>query len=259
MRIGNVWGSLRGIIRNNFSFAQIKDLVGAAGLPIHNLSHLHQKPPNIASKGQLMDAIDRMVTQLLSEDQDRFVVSCIAEILTHQSGCRPELELVLSRIGWGIIGTEPHPFRLQIDLETSELDAPIREGIVNCLRRYRDGDISGSMTAICGIVDSLTEKIYSTNDLGDHKKDTYQQRVVRSFSSLENKFKQPLALTNIPESENNIIWHNYRGSINQAAYVLSSFRREFSDTHGWQSAPSELIQRGLDCAVFIVRSIAILI
>lgn len=30
MRIGNTWGSLRGIIRDSFSFAQIKDLVGAA-------------------------------------------------------------------------------------------------------------------------------------------------------------------------------------------------------------------------------------
>lgn len=258
MRIGNVWGSLRGIIRNNFSFAQIKDLVGAAGLAIHNLSHLQQKAPNIASKGQLMDAIDGMIIKLSLEDQDRFVVSCIAEILANNSKCREDLELVLSRIGWGIIGSEPYPMQLQIDLETSELDASIREGIANCLRRYRDGDASGSMTSICGIVDSLTGNIYSINGLGDHKKDSYQQRVVKSFSSFELKFKQTLYSSSIPEEEIKILWHNYCGAINHTAYVLSSFRREFSDAHGWQRAPAELIQRSLDCAVFIVRSIAAL-
>lgn len=117
MRIGNTWDSLRGVIRDSFSFAQIKDLVGAAGLPVHTLAHLQQKFSGGASKGQLMDSIDALVAQLPSDDQDRFVIACIAEILGRKSTCRPEVEVVLSRVGWGIIGTEPHPFHLQIDLE----------------------------------------------------------------------------------------------------------------------------------------------
>ncbi len=52
------------------------------------------------------------------------------------------------------------------------------------------------------------------------------------------------------------IWDNHRGSINQAAYVLGAFRREFSDAHGTQKASPELVQKAIDCAVFIIRSIS---
>ena len=254
MRIGNTWGSLRGTIRDSFSFAQIKDLVGAAGLSVHTLAHLQQKFSGGASKGQLMDAIDTLVGQLPPDDQDRFVIACIAETLARNSRSRSSLETVLSRVGWGLIGTEPHPFHLQIDLDTTSLQGPIREGIANCLRRYRDGDTSGAMTSVCGIVDSLTEHIYSHGNLGNHRDHSYQQRITRAFSSLEDKFVQPLTRSSTDPQEISRLWDNYRGSINQAAYVLGSFRREFSDSHGVKIAPPELIQRALDCAIFIIRS-----
>ena len=256
MQIGHTWGSLRGIIRDVFSFAEIKDVVGAAGLPVHTLAHLRQKFSGGASKGQLMDAIDALVGQLPSDDQDRFVIACIAETLTRRPASRASLEVVLSRVGWGIIGTEPHPFHLQIDLDTSSLKGPIREGIANCLRRYRDGDTSGAMTSVCGIVDSLTEHIYIQRDLGNHRDHSYQQRVTKAFSSLQGEFVQPFNRSSTDTNEINRLWDNYRGSINQAAYVLGSFRREFSDSHGVKIAPPppELIQRALDCAIFIIRS-----
>ena len=254
MRIGNTWGSLRGIIRDNFSFAQIKDLVGAAGLPIHTLAHLQQKSSGGASKGQLMDAIDVLVGLLSPEDQDRFVIACIAETLTRTPDIRSSLEAVLSRVGWGLIDKEPHPFHLQIDLDTSNLKGPIREGIINCLKRYRDGDISGAMTSVCGIVDSVTEQIYIKRNLEKYYNDSYQQRITKAFSSLKNEFFLPLTRSFTDEAEITRLWDNYRGSINQAAYVLGSFRRAFSDSHGVKTAPSELIQRALDCAIFIIRS-----
>lgn len=241
MKLGNAWGSLRGLLREEFSFAQIKDIAGASGLPVQNIAHLQQKSSGGASKGQLMDGIDSLVATLPAEDQHRFMVACIAVTLARKPECKSNIELLLSRVGWGIIGTEPYPLSLQIDLETSELADSIREGVANCIRRYRDGDASGAMTAICGIVDSLTESVYAQHNLQGHRNDTYQERISKSFNKLEPLFREPLQSTNLDCKEVSTLWNNYRQSINQAGYVLGTFRREFSDTHGVHNVPSELI------------------
>lgn len=258
MRIGDAWGSIRGIVRDAFSFVQIKDIVGAAGLPVHTLSHLQQRSSGGASKGQLMDAIDGLVTALVPDERDRFVSACITEIIRSRPRLVPSLEEVLFRVGWGLSGEEPHPLDLQIDIDTAELSTPIRTTIANCLRRYRDGDISGALTAICGVVDTITEEQYTVHSLGNHRDDSYQGRVSKTFSSLESVYRRPLDGTGLSTEEINRLWHNHRQAVNQAAYVLASFRREFSDAHGPQNTPPELLQRAMDCAVFIVRSITTL-
>ncbi len=255
MRLGDTWGSVRGVIRESFSFAQIKDLCGAAGLPVHRLAHLQQRAGGGASKGQLMDAIDGLFNELTLDDQGRFVTATITQVLRDRPASRETLEEVLSRVGWGISGEEVHPLALQIDLEAAELPAAVRVGLANCLRRYRDGDTSGAITAICGVVDTLTEEAYARHNLGDHHSDSYQQRASRSFNALETAFKQPLENAGMNPVGVNRLWQNHRGAVNQAAYVLGSFRREFSDAHGVQNAPRKLVQKALDCAVFIVRSI----
>ena len=67
MSIGDAWGSIRGTVRESLSFAQIKDLVGEAGLPVHQLAHLQQRYSGGATKGQLMDGIDEI---LITHDED---------------------------------------------------------------------------------------------------------------------------------------------------------------------------------------------
>lgn len=91
--------------------------------------------------------------------------------------------------------------------------------------------------------------------LGDHRKDAYQQRIVRSFSALEDEFRAPFEDSDTADEEVNRIWQNHRGAVNQSSYVLGAFRREFADVHGVEDAPPELVQRAIDCAVFIIRSI----
>ncbi len=253
IRLGDAWGSIRGIVREAFSFAQIKDLVGKAGLPIHRLAHLQQKFPGGASKGQLMDGIDGLVNEFDEDAHDRFVVACIESILDLEDEFIEELRTALGRVGWGVSSEGVYPLRLQIELETSTLDERMQEGIAKTLRRYRDGDFDGAITAICGIVDSITEKIYEINSLGNHRNNSYQERVSKAFTSLEAEYKT--SLNGLTDNDSNRIWENHRGSINQAAYVLGAFRREYSDVHGVQSAAPKLVQRTIDCAVFIIRSI----
>jgi hypothetical protein len=260
MRIGGVWGSVRGIVRDSFSFAQIKDLVGAAGLPIHTLGHLRQGSGSsgYTSKGQLMDAIDALVTDLEPDPRDRYVAACITEIARRGAKLIPILEDVLLRVGWGLIGDQPYPLYLRIDLDTADFGEQIRTAIANCLRRYRDGDISGAMTSICGVIESLTDSQYTTHSLGNHRNDSYQERVSKSFAALESAYRAPLDRSSLSTQEKDRLWHNHKQSINQTAYVLASFRREFSDAHGPNDAPPEILQRAIDCAVFILRSITTL-
>jgi len=73
-RVGDAWGSIRGIIREALSFSQIKDLMGESGLPIHRLAHLQQKSGGGASKGQLMDGIDGLFNCLDEDARDRSVI-----------------------------------------------------------------------------------------------------------------------------------------------------------------------------------------
>jgi hypothetical protein len=230
----------------------MKDIAGVCGLPVHRLGHLQQGLGG-ASKGQLMDAIDQLFAELDQASQDRVVISAVSEILRRVPESRQRVEEVLARIGWGISGLDIHPLTLQIDLETSQLPEAAQEAVRNCLKRYRDGDISGAMTAVCGLVDGITEQLYREHNLGNHRDASYQERISRAVTVHEGAFKDPLRGTSLAAEEIDRLWKNFRQACNQAGYVLGSFRREFSDAHGPAPAPPSLIQRAIDCAVFIVR------
>jgi hypothetical protein len=257
IRIGDAWGSIRGIVRENLSFAQIKDLVGEAGLAIQRLAHFQQKLGG-ASKGQLMDGIDGLFNEFDEDTRDRFVASCVEGLLERDADFLEDLGTTLGRVGWGVTSSgEVYPLRLQVELETSKLDGRIQQGITKTLRRYRDGDFDGAVTAICGLVDVITEKVYLQKSLGNPRAGKYQERVTKAFQALESEFKAPIS--SLKPDEIKKIWNNHRGAVNQAAYVLGAFRRGYSDAHGVQNAEPELVQRAIDCAVFIIRSIGSLV
>lgn len=254
VRIGDAWGSIRGVIRESFSFSQIKDLVGEAGLPIHKLSHLKQSGSGYTSKGELMDGVDGLFNSLDEDARDRFVVASVEGLLKQRGSFLEELRTTLGRVGWGVTPDGVYPLRLQIELETLKVGNGIQEGIAKTLRRYRDGDFDGAVTSICGVVDAITESVYSQKSLGNHRTDAYQEKVAKAFRALEGEYKNPL--NSLGNAEKNIIWENHYKAVNQAGYVLGAFRREYSDVHGVQNAAPQLVQRAIDCAVFIVRSIA---
>lgn len=256
MTLSSVWPVLRGIIIDAYSFNEIKALAGAAGLPVHQLGHLQQRSGfRSSTKGQLMDGVDGIFVELPESEQDRVVRNIVHDLWDQRERVREQLSDLLERVGWGITGGEPHPLELQVDIEISTLPDEERKLVSKSLSRFREGDIDGSVTAICSVVDSLTERIYEETGLGNHREDTYQQRVNRAFGTQEAAVVQSLSAGGFPPSEAQQVWHNLRGAVNQAAYVLGSFRREISDVHG-PSKPSPLVvQRALDTAVFIVRSL----
>ena len=58
--ISSAWGAIRPILKEEFDFSQIKDIVGLAGIDVTQMSHLVQKSGSGgASKGQLIAEIDK--------------------------------------------------------------------------------------------------------------------------------------------------------------------------------------------------------
>lgn len=112
------------------------------------------------------------------------------------------------------------------------------------------------MTAICGAVDLITEEVYNKKQLGNPHDCSYQQRINKVFSCYREDFELSFAdVQGIDEDELTRIWNNLRGSVNQAAYVLGSFRRHVSDAHGTADCTRAFVQKALDCATFILRSL----
>ena len=113
-RLGEVWSSIRGIIRE-LSFNSIKDLVGKAGIPVYELAHLSY---GSASKGKLLDGVDKLFLDLSPISQDEFVRACIIDLLSLNPGFRGNLESAMERAGWGLDDTEPRPLTQQNSKES---------------------------------------------------------------------------------------------------------------------------------------------
>jgi hypothetical protein len=255
MTLSSTWPVLRQIILDK-SFNDIKSLYGSAGVQIQRLSHLQQESGfNCASKGQLMDGVDGLFNELSPKDQENVIRSLLHDLWQGSDTVKESITTALERVGWGITDGEPHPLELQVNLEMAQLPEHEQKLISKSLNRYRQGDLDGAITSICSVVDSITEKIYTQNTLGNHRNDSYQQRVNRSFKLRETEIKQILNAENLPIQEVTQIWNNLKGAVSQAAYVLGAFRRNISDVHGASNSSAQLVQQALDSTVFIVRNL----
>lgn len=255
MPLADAWRSLRSLVKEAYSFNGMKDLMGHSGLPIEQLAHLQQRQIGGASKGQLIDGIEGVLNHMTQEDREEIVRRCVTTMLQERPAVRPQVEAALATAGWGLVGNEPQSLALAIDVDLASLPAAAQEGLQTALSRYGQGDLDGAITAICGVVDSLTAEAYAQHGLGNHTDAKYQERVARSFDVKETAYKQALAAHGVPQAEVNILWQNERGAVNQAAYVMARFRSNFSDAHGAQAASREMVQRALDIGTFLTRSL----
>ena len=261
-QIGEGWSGVRGVLQS-YSTSAIKQILGKSLLPTWKIQYQG------TYKNPFLDEADVLVRNMQDDCRNRFVRGCIEEIISFETAknanCSKSkvpqdetvlrnLEQVLSRLGYGIFGKDVFPLSLQLDLETTTLPEEVSEAIAEALRRYRDGNHTGAITSVCGAVDKISERLFSERNLGDHKASAFQERVSKSFATLETDYCEPLRERRPALNEIKLIWENHKKAVSQAAYVLGAFRREYSDVHGEQNAPVEFVQKSLDCAVFILRS-----
>ena len=81
------WGPIRSSLTTVFSFGDIKQIVGYAGIDMSQLSHLEQKTQGSASKSQLLSAIDAQVGRMDANKAGIVASICCEEMLRR----KPEL------------------------------------------------------------------------------------------------------------------------------------------------------------------------
>ena len=256
MDLREIWSAIRGVILDSFTFNNIKVIAGASGLPVNKLSHLQQKalPAKGASKSELLDAIDGLLNE--QKDPNRAIKFFIQEMLSRHNHVEDRINEVIQRFGWQIQSGELCTTDLHLDEPVEDYKQEIQDAIGVCMQRYRDGDYAGAITSICGAVDLMTEHVYGTKRIGNVYNDSYQQRVNRAFTSFEEEYKDEFDdIDSIDDVELRRIWKNHRSAVNQAAFILGSFRRNISDAHGSNECPRQFVQKALDCGTFILRSI----
>ena len=125
--IRKAWRALRGIVKDGCTFAEIKDLVGACGLPVEELSHLQQRslPAKGASKSELLDAVDDLIKK-----EDEFSTKAIQhfldDFLQRKRPLHDKVSECVQRFGWHLAEGVLQPDDLQAEEATRDLSADIR-------------------------------------------------------------------------------------------------------------------------------------
>jgi len=115
--------------------------------------------------------------------------------------------------------------------------------------------MGGALSAACGAVDSITNKIYQGNNLGNAGVASFQERckvalnTVGVFSAISNELKD------IDWKDSGVIPFNknFEGALNQASYVMQSLRANMSDVHGTKPVIKPLVFDSIKWAQIIIR------
>lgn len=249
------WGPIRSLLTKHFSFGNIKEIVGYAGIDMSQLSRLEQKSQGGASKSQLLSAIDAQIGYM---DENRLgaVASIVCEeMLRRDPDLIKELERILLRVGWKFSGTDLLPIEIFDVSELKEIPENAHEDIQKAASRLRDGDLSGSLSASCGALDVVTGSIYQEFGLGDPNKASFQERIKKSINAIGAKENLQNELRDIGwgDSDINPLSSNLDGSLNQAAFIMQKLRSNMGDVHGTKPVVSALVYDSIKWSLLLLR------
>jgi len=254
------WNALRATLQNNFSFYDIKEIVGLAGLDLSIIAHLEQKPGGGASKGQLMTGIDKAIRVYQDENLKCFIVIVIEEVLKRRPDSRGTLEEYLSRLGWTLAEDSVVPIDVLDVSALAEIPEGTRADLVKASRRLRDGDLSGAISAACGAVDTATSNVYADEGLGDPGEASFQERCRRA---LKVKGVLPIMEDQLKElgwNEEDIrrFKENFQGALNQGAYIMQALRSRMGDVHGTKPILKPLVFDSIKWSELMVRALELI-
>lgn len=249
------WGPIRSLLTAHFSFGDIKEIVGYANIDMSQLAHLEQRAKGGATKSQLLSAIDTQVGQMDQNDSGFVASICCEEMLRRKPGVLNDIERVLSRVGWKFSGTSLLPIEIFDIAELQEIPDEAHDDIQKAATRLRDGDLSGSLSASCGAIDSVTTVIYQEFNLGNPNDASFQERIkksIKAIGAIEN-LKNELLGIGWDEKDINPLSNNFDGSLNQAAFVMQKLRSDMSDVHGTKPVISAIVYDSIRWSLLILR------
>lgn len=255
--INHAWNALRATLQNNFSFYDIKEIVGLGGFDLASIAHLEQKAGGGASKGQLMTKIDHGLCALDEESFNRFIAVVAEEVLKRKPDSRESLDDNLSRLGWTLSGNAVIHITILDTSVLPELPTEAQEDIIKAAQRLRDGDLSGAISSACGALDAATSAIYSSVGLGDPTRYAFQERCKRSLEAkgVIPQMEQQLRELGWKKQEIKSFRKNFEGAMNQGAYVIQTLRSTMDDVHGTKPILKPLVFDCLKWAELMLRAL----
>lgn len=255
--VAQAWSAIRTTLQSSFSFYDIKEIVGLAGLDLTRIAHLEQRAGGGASKGQLMTGIDGIFGTCNEVERKRFVAIVAEEVLRRRPDTRDSLLAYLSRLGWTLVEDALIQIELLDQTELAELPPEARHDLVKAAQRLRDGDLSGAISAACGAVDSATASVYAVTGLGDPTTASFQERCNRALAARGVVPKIDIELPELGWDASGIkpFRENFKGALNQGAYVMQALRSKMGDVHGTKPILKPLVFDSLKWAQLIVRAL----
>lgn len=255
LNVNSAWSATSAVLKNTFSFYDIKEIVGLAGFDTGKIAHLVQKSGSSVSKGQLISEIERELNNFSDNDKRHFLNIVIEEMLTRCSEIEEQLERYLTRLGWQVIENKVLPIEVLDRDDMIELDEASKQDLIKAATRYRDGDLSGALSAACGAVDSLTVKIYQKHGLGDAAKASFQERCKVSLNEVGVFDAVNQELRDIEWKESGLVpfGKNFEGALNQAAFIMQTLRANMADVHGTKPVFKPLVFDSIKWAQVLVR------
>lgn len=253
--LNKAWGALRAILRDAFSFYDIKEIAGLAGIDVTRFASLVQRAGGGALKGQLITALDAEIGRLDPATKSR-VLTHIAEELVRQRPTRADrLDEYLERLGWQFGNGRLIPIELFDVTELAELPDATRTDLVTAAARLRDGDLDGALAEACAAVDSATNAVLAERKPGLRATDGFQARCATAFQERNTflEISDELVSLGWEEAEATKLMHNLHGASNQGTFVMQSLRSKMSDVHGSKRVLNPLIFDSLKWAAPIVR------
>jgi hypothetical protein len=254
-KINSAWCATSTILKNEFSFYQIKEIIGLAGFDTTKISHLVQKSGSSASKGQLITSIEQEMSNYGKNKRIHFLNILVEEILERRSDLIEQLEIYLSRLGWQVQDSAVIPIDILDLSDLPQLHKKSRTDLVKAAKRFRDGDLSGALSSACSAVDNVTIHLYKKHSLGDVGKTSFQERCKVAlkktgvFKDLDSQLKN----LNWVDSATVPFNKNLEGALNQGAFVMQTLRANMSDVHGTKKVFKPLVFDSIKWAEILIR------
>lgn len=229
----------------------MKEVASACGLPTAQLSHLSQEGSNSVSKSTLADGIDSLFNDLDGDEQDSVAVYMVKEITSRFPDQSEHLGELLERIGWHLVEGEPLPLDLRVHPPLRLMPDHAQTDFQKAIRRYRDGDFTGAITAAAGMVDMITKQLYTDNGIPNFKKTSFHNRVIAAHKTLKPQFEE--TLKEVDPAVVQAVWSAQMRAVNGAADMVGRYRNEYGDPHGSGRDQPALVPVALNSALFLVN------
>jgi len=256
-RINQAWTAIRVVLQSEFSFYEIKELVGLAGMDLTELAHLVQKAGGGASKGQLMTAIDQSFARFVPDEKREIVSHLVQEVVSRRPDCKDRLEGYLARFGWGLLDDRVVPLTIFDPKDLEEITEAPRADLVKAAERIRDGDLSGAISAACAAVDTCTGAIYEEYQLGNVQNSSFQERCKKALDAVGSLQLMEDQLREIGWEDDRVapFRNNFQGALNHGAYVMQTLRSGMGDVHGTKPILKPLVFDCLRWAEVVIRTL----